>query len=196
MSTPVDVIEEADRAVAMLQPGRRELLALCAEPQSATALAERTGAPRQRINYHLQQLEKRGLLQVVSERRRGSVVERIYRRSGERYALSAQALGPLGATPEAVGDRFSSAFQIAVASRAVGELGALQRGAETAGKRLATLTLDSEVRFATPLARHAFATELSEAVAALVAKYHDGTTAEGRSFRLYVGSYPKPRAAD
>jgi len=51
------------------------------------------------------------------------------------------------------------------------------------------------VRFADAAARHAFTEELSQTVAALVAKHHDESAPGGRAFRFYVGAYPKPKDA-
>ncbi len=195
MTVAVDVVEETERAQALLHPARLELLGELSEPGSAATLARRLGQPRQRINYHLRELEAQRLIEVVEERRKGSVLERTYRRTGQAYTISTAALGRLGTTPEEVQDRFSSAYQIALASRAVRELGALQAGARAAGKLLPTLALDVEVRFASAEARQAFAQELSESVAALVAKHHDERSAGGRTFRFYMGSYQRPSEA-
>ena len=194
MSLAVDVIEEAERAQVMLHPARLQLLENLAEPASAAALARRLDQPRQRINYHLRELEEQELVELVEERRKGSVVERIYRRTGRSYAISTATLGALGTTPEEIQDRFSSAYQIALASRAVRELGTLQVGAQAAAKKLPTLALDVEVRFASAARRNAFAEELAEAVAALVRKHHDAGCPKGRTFRFYLGAYPKPRS--
>lgn len=191
---PVDVIDEPRRAQVLLHPARLELLEQLAEPGSAAGLARRLGLPRQRVNYHLRELEAQRLVEVVEESRRGNCVERVYRRTGGAYAISSAALGRLGSSPEDVQDRFSAAYQIALASRAIRDLGGLQEGARRAGKKLPTFALETEVRFASPETRHAFAEELSEAVAALVAKYHDDEAAGGRVFRFHVGAYPRPRA--
>jgi hypothetical protein len=129
-------------------------------------------------------------VEVVAERARGSVIERVYRRTGDGYVISTAALGAIGVTPERFRDRFSSAYQIALASRAVRDLGELQVAAEAAGKKLPTLALEVEVRFASPEQRSAFAEELTQAVAELVRKYHDERAEEGRTFRFYVGGYP------
>lgn len=193
MSAALEVVQDTERAQALLHRARLELLEHLAEPSSAAALGRRLGLPRQRVNYHLRELLAKGLVELVGESRKGSCVERQYRRTGAGYAISPAALGPLAVSPEDVQDRFSAAFQIALASRAVQELAALEAGARAAGKRLATLTLESEVRFATPEARHAFSEELASALAALVRKYHDGSAEGGRSFRLWAGAYPLPR---
>lgn len=192
MSAAVEVITEVERAQALLHPARLRLLEELVEPSSAAAAARRLGLPRQRVNYHLRELESKGLIELVEERRTGSCVERRYQRTGVSYAISTAALGRLGSTPEQVADRFSSAYQIALASRVVTELGALQRGAATAGKELPTLTLETEVRFVSPAERSAFADELADQVARLVQKYHDARSPGGRAFRIYLGAYPRP----
>ena len=55
---------------------------------------------------------------------------------------------------------------------------------------MATLGIDSEVRFASAKDRAAFATELAEAVNGLVAKYHDEHAPRGRDHRFVVALHP------
>ena len=64
------------------------------------------------------------------------------------------------------------------------EVGELITGASAAGKPLATLGIDSEVRFASAKDRAAFAAELADAVNGLVAKYHDEAAPGGRAAPL------------
>ncbi|MCP3919984.1 MAG: helix-turn-helix transcriptional regulator [bacterium] len=160
----------------MLHPTRLELLEHLDEPRSAADLARELGLPRQRINYHLRELEAQSLIERVEEKRRGRSIGRTYRRTGRAYAISTAALGALGTTPEEAMDRFSSAHQIALASRAVRDLAELQAGARAAGKKLP-----------------AFASELADALAALTAKYHDEKAPRGRTFRFFLGAHPKPK---
>jgi hypothetical protein len=72
----------------------------------------------------------------------------------------------------------------------VREVGDLITGATAAGRPLATLGIDSEVRFASAKDRAAFAGELAQAVNGLVAKYHDEAAAAGRSHRFVVALHP------
>jgi len=53
-----------------------------------------------------------------------------------------------------------------------------------------TLTLETEVRFATPADQAAFAEALTRALSDLVAQFHDESAAEGRSFRFMIGGHP------
>jgi hypothetical protein len=79
---------------------------------------------------------------------------------------------------------------IAVAARTVREVGDMLAGATRAGKRLATFTLDGEVRFASAADRAAFAEELAAAVTALVGKYHDESAPQGRPHRVVLAIHP------
>jgi DNA-binding transcriptional ArsR family regulator len=190
----VVVVGEADRARVLLDPTRQAILAMLETPASAASLAPALDVPRQRLNYHLHELERAGFVLVDRERQRGSVSERTYRRAGDTFAISVDALGPVGSRPSATLDRFSSGYQIAVASQAVADLAALRAGAAAAGKSLPTLTLEADIRFRTPAVRAAFAQELGEAIAALVRTYHDARAEGGRTYRLYIGAYPKPKS--
>ena len=193
MTRDLEVVADAERARVLLQENRLALLEHLGEPASAADLARRLDLPRQRINYHLRELEAADLVEVVEERQRGNVTERTYRRSGSRFVLSDAALGPLGPDPAELEDRFSSAYQVALAARAVRELGALRSGARAAGKRLPTFALEVDVRFASAERRGAFAEKLAAAVADLVRKYHDDDAPRGRVQRFYLGSYPRPK---
>jgi hypothetical protein len=66
------------------------------------------------------------------------------------------------------------------------------RRAREAGKELATLSIDTEVRFKSAADRAAFAKELTAAVTTLVARYHDATTPGGRPHRLVVVAHALP----
>ena len=66
----------------------------------------------------------------------------------------------------------------------------LVRRARAEKKRLATLSLDTEVNFATPADRSAFTQELGEAITNLVARYHNPSASDGRVHRLVVLAHP------
>jgi biotin operon repressor len=60
---------------------RMRVLDEAREPTSATAIAERLGLPRQRVNYHVQALAKAGFLQRAGTRRKRNLVEQRSARS-------------------------------------------------------------------------------------------------------------------
>lgn len=186
----LDVISSPSRAAMLLDPLRLRLLEGLREPDSAAGLARRLRLPRQRVNYHLRELEKQRLVELVGKRRRGNCTARLLRATAHAYVISPAALGGVAADPAAVQDRFSAAYLLAVAARTLRDVGELDARAQKAGRRLATLTLETEVRFASADARAAFANELAGAVARLASKYHDEKARGGRSFRFVVAGHP------
>ena len=193
VSAPVEIIT-ADRAALALHKTRRHLLAHLADPDSAAGLARRLGLPRQRLNYHLRELEREGLITCVEERRKGNCTERLLRATARSFIISPDALGGLGPTADLVHDRLSASYLTAAAARAIQDVTALDARARLEGKRLATLTLDGEIRFATAGARARFADELSAALATLIARYHDEHTPHGRRFRILSMLHPSTPA--
>ncbi len=190
------IIRQPEAASAALHPARGALLAALADPDSAAGLGRRLGLPRQRLNYHLRALERLGLVECVEERRKGNCTERILRATARSFVIAPQALGDLGPTPQAASDRLSASYAVAIAARAMQEVSALETAARTAKKRLATLTIDTEIRFATAERRAAFAEELTETIARLAATYHDDSTHGGRRFRLLTLVHAVPQTRE
>jgi len=187
----LDVIASADRAASLLDPLRQRLLEELRAPDSAAGLARRLRLPRQKVNYHVRELEKRRLVELVGRRRRGNCTARILRATAQAYVIGPTALGGVGpADPGAFRDRFSAAYLVAVAARTVREVGDLGARATRSGRRLSTLTLETEVRFASAEARAGFADELAQSLVRLTGKYHDAQAPGGRPFRFVVAGYP------
>jgi DNA-binding transcriptional ArsR family regulator len=195
---PIDIIEDPGRARAALQPIRLRLLHLLGRPQSAPQLAKQLGMPRQRVLYHLRKLESQHLVEAHEHGSVGRRIDRSYVRTATSYAIAPKTLGGVAVDPRTVADAFSSAYLSAVAARALNDLAALSRAAAARGKRVPTLTLDTEVRFATPADQRRFADDLTAALATLAARYHHPDAVQGRTFRVFACGYPAvpPRAAE
>jgi DNA-binding transcriptional ArsR family regulator len=187
----VEVIEEPAAALAALEPVRAAILAALVEPGSATTVAGLLDLPRQKVNYHLRTLEQHGLVELVEERPRRGLTERVVRATARGYVVSPGALGRSGADPDRT-DRLSTRYLVAVAARIVREVGPAGPPRGRRGRRLPTLTIDTEIRFASAAHRAAFTAELTRAITALAAEYHDETAAGGRRHRLVVAAYPRP----
>ncbi|MGK5444529.1 ArsR/SmtB family transcription factor [Micromonospora sp. URMC 105] len=186
----IAVIEDPAAAEASLDPVRARLLAALAEPASATMLAARVGLARQKVNYHLRALEQHGLIELVEERRKGNVTERVMRATAASYVISPAALSAVRPDPAQAPDRLSARWLLAIAARLVQDVGALITGADRAGKRVATFAVDADVRFASAADRSAFAEELAAALTGLVGKYHDERAPGGRRHRVVVALHP------
>jgi len=189
----VEVIDDPAAAVVALEPVRSRLLSELAQPASAATLATRVGLARQKVNYHLRALEAHGLVRLAEERKWGGLTERLLVATASSYVVSPGALGPLTADPREEMDRLSASCLIALGARVVREVGDLSRRAKKVGKDLATLALDTEVRFRSPADRAAFTNELTDVIAKLVSKYHDESTPGGRAHRLVLMAHPVPR---
>jgi DNA-binding transcriptional ArsR family regulator len=191
MTHDVEVIDSPAAAAVALHPMRARLLAELAAPASAATVAQRVGLTRQKVNYHLRLLESHGLVQEAGTRRHGGLTERLLVATAGSFVVSPAALGASACDPARARDRLSASYLVALAARLVGEVGALARDDEAA--RLSTLAIDTEIAFASPAERAAFADDLATAVTQLAAKYHDP---DGRAHRLVVAAHPVPQAPE
>jgi DNA-binding transcriptional ArsR family regulator len=189
----IEVIDDPATATVALGPMRSRLLAELAEPASAATLASRVGLARQKVNYHLRALEAHGLVRLAEKRLWGGLTERLLVATAASYVVSPSALGPVAVDPHRERDRLSASYLIALGARVVREVGNLVRRAKETGKRLATLSIDTEVRFRSAADRAAFSHELTEAITKLVSKYHDESAPGGRAHRLVVVAHPLPQ---
>ena len=186
----LDIIDDPARARVALQPIRLRLLHLLEQPQSAPQLAKAMAMPRQRVLYHLRKLESQRLVEAREHGSVGRRIDRTYVRIATSYAIAPKTLGGVAVDLRTVADAFSSTYLSAVAGRALNDLAALGRAAAARGKRVPTLTLETDVRFATPGDQRRFADELTATLAALAAKYHHPDAPQGRTFRVFACGYP------
>lgn len=186
----IAVIDKADAAEASLGPIRSRLLAALVEPGSATTLAAQLGLPRQKVNYHLRELERHGLVELVEERRRGNMTERVMRATAHSFVISPSALGGVAPDPSRGVDQRSAFWMLAVAARLVQDVGTLIARAGAARKPLATFTIDSQLHFASATDRAGFVEELGLAIASLADRYDSLGAEGGRAHRLVIALHP------
>jgi DNA-binding transcriptional ArsR family regulator len=189
----IHVIDDPAAAAVAMEPIRSRLLSELATPASAATLATRVGLARQKVTYHLNALEAHGLVRLAEQRKWGGLTERLLVASATSYVVSPDALGPVAVDPDREVDRLSASYLIALGARMIREVGGLVRRATETGKRLATLSVDTEVRFRSASDRAAFSAELTDAIATLVSKYHDVSAPGGRAHRLMVVAHPLPQ---
>jgi DNA-binding transcriptional ArsR family regulator len=189
MPATLQIVQSPEKAGVLLQPGRLRLLEQLTEPDSAAGLARRLGVPRQKLNYHLRELEREGFLELIEERRKGNCVERVVRAVAREFLIAPRFVSE-AAGEGVTADRFSAAYLASTAARMIRSLASLCIRARRAGKRVATLTLETEIRFASAESRSAFAEEMTASIAHLAAKYHNERAEGGRRFRLLSAVYP------
>jgi len=190
MQQSIAIVDKTESAAALLNPARMGILQMLRKPDSAASVARRLDLPRQRVSYHVRTLKEAGLLREVGERRKGNFVEKLVQATGRYYLIAPQALGELGATLDVAQDRLSSAYLIGMVSEAVREVCVLRQRADRAEKKLATLSLETEIHFADPAAQNAFTEELASCITKLTKKYNHKRRGGGRGFRFMVAGYP------
>ena len=192
---PVEIIRDPATAAVVLKPPRPAILAALREPGSASALASRLRLGRQRLHYHIRELEDVGLLKLVENRRRRGCLERVMQATAQHYLLSPEILGEVGSLhPEDI-FRLGTLGWLplaAAASLTIRDLALLRDGL---GDHVPALMLPAQVRFSEPTAFNDFVAELSAQLARLCAKYHDETASTARH-RFFVAAYPEIPTAD
>jgi DNA-binding transcriptional ArsR family regulator len=184
----LQVLSDAKQLGLALSPLRRQMLSLLEQPDSAVGLARRLHLPRQRVNYHLRELERAGLVELVQERRRRGAVERQLQATARAWVIDPSLLATHAVEAATVQDRFSSAYLVSTAAHAISAVAELRERAEATQRRLATLTVETEIAFGSPRELRAFARDLQACIAELAQRYQ---RAGGRRYQVIALSYPR-----
>jgi len=90
MSEPRAVFEIDDiRTLEILNNQTRvRIMRHLAEPSTVKQVAERMGAPPTRLYYHVNLLEKTGVIRVVMTRKAGAMIEKVYQVAGRQFRPS------------------------------------------------------------------------------------------------------------
>lgn len=179
-------VRSQDQAVALLHPLRAEILAHLREPASAAEVARRLGEPQQKVNYHVKELERVGLVRRAGSRRKRNLLELLYQGIARTYTIA----GDLGLDPR----RAERLRQQGSLARLVDLAGRVRRDAlvllDRAGEAedVPSASAVAEVRLKSADDRKAFLTEYLRLVRDLTAKY---AAPEGEAFQLLVAVYPR-----
>ena len=184
----IKCLRESAQVAALLDPARQLILARLAEPDSAAGLARTLDQPRQRINYHLRELEKAGLVELCEQRRRGNCTERVMRAVARSYVITPGVLGDLFAGSDRLPDGTDPDRLLALAGRVIDDVAELSEAGGASGERPVTIAATSEIRFARPEDREAFAEDVQHELASLIREYHDESAAGAYTF--FMGAYP------
>ncbi|HKE00393.1 MAG TPA: helix-turn-helix domain-containing protein, partial [Planctomycetota bacterium] len=122
-------IDDDRRAALLLHPIRRRILELARTPCSATSAGEVLRLPRQRVNYHLRELARAGLLRRAGQQRKGNLIEKRYVAVARSFALDPALLGAIGPDLRSVADAASASRVLALAARAQSEVAQAARAA-------------------------------------------------------------------
>ena len=177
-------IGNAEAYAAMGSKFRQQLLHELAEPTSATVLAKRHDMSRQRIGYHMRDLEKAGCITMVGERAQRGLTEKLYQVAPRVFTQAPKDLPEPGQQSE-----FSFARLVNTLGHALTTLVRIKQKAKP-NEKIATLALDATMHFENPKQRQAFTEDLLDAVQSVVRKHEHARSNSTRSFRFMLGAYP------
>ena len=164
-----------------LAPLRQAVLEQLRDPGSAAEVAARLGESRQRVNYHVRELERGGLVELVEERRRRGCIERVVRATADAVVVEPKVVGrPM------TQDRFAADTLIENGARLVRDVAAARRAAADRGQRLLTFAIEAEVGFEHPSELEHFTDALADRIAELATEFGPGR----RRYRVIVGGHP------
>jgi DNA-binding transcriptional ArsR family regulator len=189
MATGPAVVDNTDQLAALTHPTRLRILDALRTPDSAAGVARRLGEPRQRVNHHVRELVKAGLLVDAGERRKGNFVEHLYESSGGTFVVSPRLTWGDGARLQAIADQVSLHHLVDVGERLQRDAAALLDLAAFEGAQIPSATVEATVRFADAEARAAFLDEYLALTARLIERH---ATQEGEAFTVAFVVHPTP----
>jgi len=185
----VRTIEDPDELQALSHPLRIRILDALREPDSAAAVARRLGEARQKVNYHLKELERAGLAVRTGERRVGNFVESLYRSTARTLVVLPRAAWGDPRRLAAMSEQLSLENLVNLGERLARDAAMLLDRAAFDGAEIASAAVEADVRFASEAARAAFLDEYLATIGPLFKKYG---AKDGVPFRIAVAVYPDP----
>lgn len=188
MSNTVFSVESHDALQALSHPTRVAMLDALREPASAASVARAIGQPRQRVNYHLKELEEAGLVERVGEERTGNFVASLYRAVASSFVVSPKVAWSDPRRAAALRHQHSLETLVDIGQRLQSDAAGLLDRAAFDGEEIASASVTVEVRFASEHDRAAFMKEYLRATRALLETYG---AKKGEPYRTVLAVYPK-----
>jgi DNA-binding transcriptional ArsR family regulator len=174
---------------ALAHPLRVRALEQLREPASAAEVARRLGEPRQKVNYHLKELVKAGLVREVGERRAGNFVETLYRSVADAFVVSPEVAWSDPRRTEAMRHQHSLEQLVSLGERLQRDAASLLDRAAFDGETIASASVVAEVGFSTEEDRAGFLRDYLAAMRRLTERYG---SAGGTRYRVAAAAYPDP----
>jgi DNA-binding transcriptional ArsR family regulator len=182
-------LDDIASVVALMHPVRLRVLEALRAPDSAAGLARTTGESRQNVNYHLNALERGGLVRAVGERRKGNMVERLYEAVAGSFVVSPHIAWGGGRRAAALRDQISLAALVELGRRLQRDAGVLLDRAAFDGDEITSASIAADVTFADAQVRSAFMEEYLSTLGRLLKKY-GADQGSGQAFRVVFAAYP------
>jgi DNA-binding transcriptional ArsR family regulator len=184
-------VRHGDALAALAHPSRVRILEALRDPASATETARRLGEPRQRVNYHLKELERAGLVERVGERRVRNLIEVLYQAVARSFVVSPEVAWADPRRMQAMHEQHSLETLVQLGERLERDAVALLDRAAFDGETIASASALAEVRFDTDADRAAFLRDYLALLRPLLERYG---VRDGEPYRVLIAAYPDPDA--
>lgn len=183
----IKMLVEPGQVQVLAQPLRVAVLEALRNPDSAAGVSRIVGKPRQKVNYHLKELERAGLVQRVGERRKGNFVEQLYQSVAKRFVVAQQFAWDVEKLSATLADQVSLAELSAAGERLQHDASVLLDLAAYEGRQIPSATAAVDVRFEDESSRAAFMQEYLETLKHLLNKHG---SPKGAAFHVITATYP------
>jgi len=173
----------------LAHPIRRQVLAALREPDSAANVGRLIDLPRQKVNYHLKELARVGLVRPVGERRKGHLIEKLYQAIAGTFVLSPRTAWDDDRRARALRDQVSLSRLVHVGEQLQQDAVALLDRAAYDDEQIPSASVEAEIHFADDAARGAFMHEYLAMLGPLIDKYG---ARKGVPFKVLLATYPDP----
>jgi DNA-binding transcriptional ArsR family regulator len=187
VAQPVHVVEDIEALQVLGHPLRVRILEALREPGSAATVAREVGETRQKVNYHLKELERVGLVEPVSERRSGNFIETLYEAAARSFLVSPRVAWSDPRRVDALREQHSLERLVMVGAQLQRDAISLLDRAAFDGEQIASAAVEADVHFADEKHRAAFLDEYLAAVQKLCDRYG---SADGLPYRVVMAAHP------
>jgi DNA-binding transcriptional ArsR family regulator len=187
VAQPVHVVEDIEALQVLGHPLRVRILELLREPGSAATIARELGETRQKVNYHLKELQRVGLVEPVGERRAGNFIETLYEAAGRSFLVAPSVAWSDPRRVDALRHQHSLENLVTVGARLQRDAISLLDRAAFDGEQIASAAVEADVHFADERDRAAFLEEYLAAVQKLCDRYG---ARGGLPYRVVLAAHP------
>jgi DNA-binding transcriptional ArsR family regulator len=193
VAEPVHVVEDIEALQVLGHPLRVRILELLREPGSAATIARELGETRQKVNYHLKELERVGLVEAAGERRAGNFIETLYEAAGRSFLVSPSVAWSDPRRVDVLRQQHSLENLVMVGARLQRDAVTLLDRAAFDGEQIASAAVEADVHFADERDRASFLEEYLAAVQKLSDRYG---CRDGLPYRVVLAAHPASESGE
>jgi DNA-binding transcriptional ArsR family regulator len=182
-SAAVLSVTEPQALAALSHPTRVSILEALRQPASAAEVGRALGQPRQRVNYHLKELEKAGLVE-----RTGTLVESLYRAVARSFVVSPRVAWTHPDRVAALRRSHALGTLVELGERLQRDAAVLLDRAAFDGDDVPSAAVSAEVSFPDEASRAAFMDDYLRSTKELLERHGART---GERFRAILAVYPE-----